>query len=231
MLLRTDDALRGELVIGRALGPLLVAAVLASCAASAPQPTASAGPIRFAGPVKNLVLPVTELPAGTRITTEGALTAQDLDDALATADPGALVALLDQHLFIAAYFRTFTVQKAGGKTTDIECIVLLFPDKAGPQAVVTGRGDAMLAFGYRPISVRQTFGDSSRAMSIDGVIRDPSGAQISVTNVRVLYALANVVVQISIQDDPKNVDPLDGVELASRELQYLRLSAPLAPPK
>ncbi|TME74852.1 MAG: hypothetical protein E6I44_03265 [Chloroflexi bacterium] len=181
--------------------------------------------------MKNLVLPVTELPAGTRITTEGALTAQDLDDALATADPGALVALLDQHLFIAAYFRTFTVQKAGGKTTDIECIVLLFPDKAGPQAVVSGRGDAMLAFGYRPISVRQTFGDSSRAMSIDGVIRDPSGAQISVTNVRVLYALANVVVQISIQDDPKNVDPLDGVELASRELQYLRLSAPLAPPK
>ncbi len=218
-------------MIGRALGTLLIGAVLASCAASAPQPSASAGAIRFAGPAKNLVLPVTDLPTGTRITTEGALTASDLDDALATADPGALVALLDRHLFIAAYFRTFTVQKSGGNTADLECIVLLFPDKAGPQAVVSDRGDVMLAHGYRPISVRQTFGDSSRAVSIDGVIKDPSGGQISVTSVRVLYAFANVAVQISIQDDPRNVDPLDAVELASRELQYLRLSAPLASPK
>ena len=218
-------------MIGRTLRPLLIGAMLVSCAASAPQPAASAGPIRFAGPVKNLVLPVTDLPTGTRITTEGALTARDLDDALATADQGAFVALLDRYLFIAAYFRTFTVQKSGGTTADLECIVLLFPDKAGPQAVVSDRGDVMLAYGYRPISVRQTFGDSSRAVSIDGVIKDPSGGRISVTNVRVLYAFANVAVQVSIQDDPQNVDPLDAVELANRELRYLRLSAPLASPK
>ena len=52
---------------------------------------------------------------------------------------------------------------------------------------------------------------------------------MSVTSVRILYALANVAVQISIEDEPQNVDPLDAVELANRELQYLRLSAPLAP--
>ncbi|TME75093.1 MAG: hypothetical protein E6I48_07725 [Chloroflexi bacterium] len=216
-------------MIGRALGLLLTGAMLASCAASAPQPAASVGPIRFAGPAKNLVLPVTELPTGTRITTEGPLTAGDLDDALTTGDPGALVALLDQHLFIAAYVRTFTVQKGAGSTADLECIVLLFPDKSGPQAVVSDRGDAMLAYGYRPISVRQTFGDSSRAVAANGVIKDPSGGQMSVTSVRILYALANVAVQISIEDEPQNVDPLDAVELANRELQYLRLSAPLAP--
>src|SRR5947207_349391 len=88
---------------------------------------------------------------------------------------------------------------------------------------------AMLAYGYRPISVRQTFGDSSRAVAANGVIKDPSGGQTSVTSVRILYALANVAVQISIEDEPQNVDPLDAVELANRELQYLRLSAPLAP--
>ena len=214
-------------MIGRALGLLLTGAMLASCAASAPQPAASVGPIRFAGPAKNLVLPVTELPTGTRITTEGPLTAGGALQEKLTAN--ALVALLDQHLFIAAYVRTFTVQKGAGSTADLECIVLLFPDKSGPQAVVSDRGDAMLAYGYRPISVRQTFGDSSRAVAANGVIKDPSGGQMSVTSVRILYALANVAVQISIEDEPQNVDPLDAVELANRELQYVRLSAPLAP--
>jgi hypothetical protein len=211
-------------------GRLLIGVVLTSCAASAPQATASAGPARYAGPVKDLVLPVTEMPSGTRIMTEGPLIAHDLDLAQSAADPGAFEAFLSDHDFIAAHFRTFGAQKRSG-AADVECIVMLFSDKSGPRALIPTRGDAMLAYGYRPISVRQTFGDDSRAVSIEGVIKDASGRDTTVTSVRIIYAIANLVVEISIQDDPKIVDPLDAIDLANRQLTYLRLTAPLASPK
>ena len=214
------------------IGRVLAAGALASCAAATtPQPAPTLVPLRFAGPVANLVLPVTELPTGTRITTEGRLTTADLDAAQSPTAPGAYEALLIQHDFIAAYFRTFGVQKSGGKSTDVECIVLLFADKPGLRDLVSVQGDAMLAYGYRPISMRQTIGDASRAVSLNGTMKDASGRDVTVTSVRIMYALANLVVQISIQDDPKNVDPLDAIDLANRELQYLQRAAPLASPR
>jgi len=193
-------------------------------AAAQPRP-----PIRFAGPAKNSSSRSPSFDRE-RITTEGALTARDLDDALTTGDPGALVALLDQHLFIAAYVRTFTVQKGAAAPRTWSASSCCSPTRrpAGDRLRSRGR-DAHIRVSSdlgAPDLRRQL-----AAVAVNGVVKDPSGGQISVTSVRILYALANVAVQISIEDEPQKVDPLDAVELANRELQYLRLSAPLAPPK
>jgi hypothetical protein len=214
-----------------AIAILLTAATLCACAVVAPQPTSTGRPLRYAGPVKQLVLPVSDLPAGTRITTEGPLTAAELDAALSVGDPGAFEGLLDKHGFIAAYYRTFGIQRSGGEAAQVECIVLLFPNNDGPKELIPARGDAMVAYGFRPISTRQVIGDTSRAVSVDGIVKDASGRDITVTSVRILYAYANVAVQVSIQEDPRTVDPLDAVTLANRELEFLKFAAPLAPPQ
>jgi hypothetical protein len=212
-----------------AWGPvaLIVVGLLVGCGPASPPATASAGPIRYAEPVKDLIMPVTDLPTGTRVTTEGKLTTWELVSALATGDVDKFDALLTEHAFVGSYLRTYGIPK-GGRTSAIECIVLLFPDAIGAQAVVIARGDAMLAYGYHPLSVGQSFGDTFRAVSVDGLIPDASGQQITVTSVRIMFSRANVAVQVSIQDDPKDVDPLDGLEVARRQFDYLRTAAPLS---
>jgi hypothetical protein len=206
---------------------ILVALFVAACAQGSPRATVSEGAVHYAEPIKDLVMPVSDLPTGTRVTTEGKLTTWELVSALATGDVDQFDALLSKHSFVGSYLRTYGIPK-GGRTSAIECIVLLFPDATGAQAVVTARADAMLAYGYHPLSVGLTFGDTFRAVSVDGLIPDASGQQVTVTSVRIMFSRANVAVQVSIQDDPKDVDPLDGLEVARRQYDYLLTAAPLS---
>ena len=206
---------------------VVVAGLIAACAQGSPRATVSEGAVRYAEPIKDLVMPVSDLPTGTRVTTEGKLTTGELVSALATGDVDQFDALLTKHSFVGSYLRTYGIPQ-GGRTSAIECIVLLFPDATGAQALVSARADAMLAYGYRPLSVGQTFGDAFRAVSVDGLIPDPNGQQITVTSVRIMFSRANVAVQVSIQDDPNDVDPLDGLEVARRQFDYLLNAAPLS---
>ena len=206
---------------------LAIAGVLVGCGQGSPRATAWGGEIRYAEPLKDLVMPVSDLPNGTRVTTEGKLTTRELVSALATGDVDEFDALLAEHLFIGSYLRTYGIPK-DGRTPAIECIVLLFPDATGARAVVNARGDAMLAYGYRPLSVGQAFGDTFRAVSVDGLVPDADGRQITVTSVRIMFSSANVAVHVSVQDDPEQVDPRDGLDVALRQLDYLRNAVPVS---
>lgn len=205
----------------------VIAGLIAGCTQGSPRTTVSAGAVRYAEPLKDLVMPITDLPTGTSVTTEGKLTTSELVTALATGDADAFDALLTEHSFVGSYLRTYGIP-IGGRTSAIECIVLLFPDEKGAQAVVTARADAMLTYGYHALEMQETFGDTFRAVSVDGLIPDASGQQVTVTSVRIMFSRANVAVHVSIQDDPKDVDPLDGLEVARRQFDYLGTAAPLS---
>ena len=128
---------------------------------------------------------------------------------------------MKQDQLSSAYLRSFRVVT---ETTafSAECIVLMFAEPVGAQATVSKRRDAWVTYGYHPISLAQKLGDRSSAISLDGVTPGKNGGpDIPTTVVRVLVSVANAAFIVSIQDDPKDINPLDAVFVANKQVDFL----------
>ena len=204
---------------------LLLGALLAGCACATPKTEPPPAPTPTDFPVlsvKGLVLPVADLPAGTKMTQEApfgllAFAAYESEDS-----PAEVEAILRKNGFLSAYFREFEFPDEGPTPLTNLIVVILFDDPSRARSAVNELAEARLQHGgYYEMSLGGKMGDESRAMVGDfGGNTSTGGGPISVADV--LFAHSNALVLARTIDDIGTVNHQNAILFAKAELAWLR---------
>jgi hypothetical protein len=205
----------------RALVTLWVAATVVGCAGTPPkaEPTPSPTPTSFRMlTINELALPVTVLPAGTKVVTDGPFSLRDLAAYENGSSPVEIEALLVRNGYLSSYFREFDFPNEGKSSKGSLLVIVLFTNAAGAQTALTELADARR--GWHEMSLGGTIGERSR-----GMIGDFSGSNtgpdpISVADV--LFSEANALLIARTIDDIGTVNPQEAIQFAKAELAWLR---------
>jgi hypothetical protein len=201
----------------------MVSALLAfGCAGNAaPQPVGSVAPFIFEGNgAKDLVLPVTSFPAGTYVTQEAAMAADEVGTLESLEDRAALLEILRGSGYTGGYVRTFEFVNGGVPHTR-QVSVLLFRDGPAAKAAVSALTEMRVRGGFNEIGLGTRIGDASRFVGANFRIPDPGGDRFT-AGFEVIFAYLNAVVLTFIADD-RDASPGDGsADFALTELRYLR---------
>lgn len=208
----------------RAFSVLLAGALLAGCAGSPPktEQTPVPSPTTFAVlSVKGLVLPVAELPGGTKSSREGAFGLTDFASYENESAPIEVETVLRRNGFLSAYFREFELGNAGPNPLTSLIFVVLFEDSDRARSAMSELSEVRMRYGYHEMSLGGRIGDESRGMVANfGGSNTPAEVPISVADV--LFVHSNAVVLARLMDDYGTLRHQDAITLAKSELAWLR---------
>jgi hypothetical protein len=200
---------------------LWVAATVVGCAGTPPkaEPTPSPTPTTFRMlTINELALPVSLLPAGTKVVTDGQFALRDLAAYENGSSPLLIEALLVRSGYLSSYFREFELPNEGKSSKGSLMVIVLFTDAAGAQTALTELADARI--GWHEMSLGGTIGERSRGMVGDFGGSNTGLDPISVADV--LFSEANALLIARTTDDIGTVNPQEAIEFAKAELAWLR---------
>jgi hypothetical protein len=178
-------------------------------------------PILFeAGRAKDLVMPVTMFPAGTYVSQETALAADDVGPR-ESIDDTALREILTSNGYTGGYARTFEYVNGGFVPHTRQVSVLLFKDSLAAKAAVGGLTEIRLRSGFEEVSLGTRIGDGSRLVGANFRIPDPRGDRLTAA-FEVVYSYLNAVVLTFIADDRDDSPGEASGDFALMELRFLR---------